>query len=48
MLKNSLEIVKKAHFLVNSKTKWEYEIINEDSIIIFKNGKKFSSQQHLF
>lgn len=39
MIRTSLELVKKAHYLVNSKSKWDYEITEKGYLIINKKGK---------
>lgn len=39
MIRTSLELVKRAHYLVNSKSKWDYEITENGYLIINKKGK---------
>ncbi len=39
MIRTSLELVKRAHYLVNSKSKWDYEITEKGYLIINKKGK---------
>jgi hypothetical protein len=38
-LKNSLELVKKAHLSVNGKSKWDYDISKNNYLMIFHKGK---------
>lgn len=38
-LKNALEMVKKAHFSVNIKTKWSYEITGKNYLLVYPKGK---------
>lgn len=38
-LKNSLELVKKAHLAVNHKSKWDYEISKHNYLMIYPKGK---------
>lgn len=46
-LKISLELVKKAYLSVNLKSKWDYEITNNDYLMIYPTGKT-KKQQSLF
>ena len=39
LLKNALEIVKKAHLAVNVKSKWNYEITNKNYLLVYPKGK---------
>lgn len=39
LLKNSLELVKKAHLSVNHKSKWDYEITDKNYLLIYPKGK---------
>jgi hypothetical protein len=39
LLKNSLELVRKAHLSVNHKSKWDYEITNKNYLLIYPKGK---------
>jgi hypothetical protein len=38
-LKNSLELVKKAHLSVNGKSKWDYDISKNNYLMIYHKGK---------
>lgn len=40
LLKNSLELVYKAHLSVNAKSKWSYEITKNNYLCIYPNGHK--------
>lgn len=39
LLKNSLELVRKAHLSVNHKSKWDYEITDKNYLLIYPKGK---------
>lgn len=39
LLKNSLELVKKAHLSVNLKSKWNYEITDRNYLLVYPKGK---------
>ena len=39
LLKNSLELVRKAHPSVNHKSKWDYEITDKNYLLIYPKGK---------
>lgn len=39
MIKNALESVKKAYLSVNLKSRWDYEITENDYLLIYKKGK---------
>lgn len=45
LMKQSLELVKNAHKAVNMKSKWEYEITNNNYLIIYSKGKKNSKTE---
>ena len=38
-LKNALELIKKAKFSIDLKSKWEYEISKENYLLIYPTGK---------
>lgn len=39
LLKNALELVKKAHSSVNLKSKWDYEVSNNNYLLVYPKGK---------
>ena len=45
LIKTSLELVKKSHLAVNYKSKWDYEITNNNYVIIHPNGKTKNKKQ---
>jgi hypothetical protein len=47
LLKNALEMVKKAHLSVNIKSKWNYEISESNFLFVYPNGK-IKKQLNLF
>jgi hypothetical protein len=47
LLKNSLELVQKAHLAVNAKSKWNYEITKNNYLCIYPKGKN-KNQLNLF
>lgn len=47
MLKNALELVKKAYLSINLKSKWDYELTDNDYLIICPKGKTKNHQSFL-
>lgn len=47
MIKGSLELVKKAYYSVDSRSRWDYEITGNGYLIIYKKGKN-KTQAKLF
>lgn len=39
LLKNALELVKKAHLAVNLKSKWDYEVSKNNYLMVYPKGK---------
>lgn len=39
LLKNALELVKKAHLAVNLKSKWDYEVSKNNYLLVYPKGK---------
>jgi Replication initiator protein A len=47
MLKNALELLKKAYLSVNLNSKWDYELTDKDYLIIYPTGKTRKQQSLL-